>query len=189
MGAYTTSNHSGETHAYIGNCSGVNCDIGWGNITSVPSDIADGDADTTYNSDEVWIYESSDVFYLNGTYAMQQINNSFGNWSQSQGNYYTSTEVDTRVDSVENFTMQEINNSFGNWSQYLSVYSNIDTDSTDDQLQVGAYTSANHTAASHGYANSTLNFNVTSSGNLALGGNLTIGIFKIYVDENGNLII
>ena len=27
----------------IGNCSTKNCDIGWGNLTSVPSDIADGD--------------------------------------------------------------------------------------------------------------------------------------------------
>jgi len=29
--------------AYISNCSGANCDIGWGNLTGVPADIADGD--------------------------------------------------------------------------------------------------------------------------------------------------
>lgn len=32
--------------AYIGNCSGKNCDIGWGNLTSVPAGFADGVDDT-----------------------------------------------------------------------------------------------------------------------------------------------
>ncbi len=27
----------------IGNCSGTNCNIGWGNLTSIPADLADGD--------------------------------------------------------------------------------------------------------------------------------------------------
>jgi len=36
--------------AYIGNCSGKDCTIGWGNLTSIPADIADGDADTTINN-------------------------------------------------------------------------------------------------------------------------------------------
>lgn len=37
-----TADHSTATHSYIGNCSGKNCDIGWGNLTSVPAGFADG---------------------------------------------------------------------------------------------------------------------------------------------------
>ena len=65
-GRYYTANftvdHTAVTHGYIGNCSGANCDIGFGNITSLPDyytglqinascDARDTDTDTnTWNS-------------------------------------------------------------------------------------------------------------------------------------------
>ena len=50
-----TADHTSTTHSYIGNCSSANCDIGWGNLTGVPSgldtDVSDDYSATDFSSD------------------------------------------------------------------------------------------------------------------------------------------
>ncbi|GAF92989.1 unnamed protein product, partial [marine sediment metagenome] len=56
---YNLANHSAETHTYIGNCSGTDCTIGWGNLTSVPAGFADGIDNTAGDLDGLNIVNQS----------------------------------------------------------------------------------------------------------------------------------
>jgi hypothetical protein len=78
------------------------------------------------------LFSSGDgnITYSNGVFTLVKL--TLGEFTNNLGwitnavsdlvNYYTKTEVDTKIDSVENFTMQDINDSMKNWSQDKSNY-------------------------------------------------------------------
>lgn len=53
---------------------------------------------------------------------MQQINNSFGNWSQAQSLYATLVYVDTRFTSMNNLSTADIVTAVGNWTLDKPAY-------------------------------------------------------------------
>lgn len=135
----------------IGNCSGTNCDIGWGNITSVPADIADGDDDTTYTADEGNVTLVGTVIHLLPLDLAEHIN-SLGwitNTVSTLTNYFTKTETIAMI--LANFTINnnlvtnETINRINNVTLVLStargdivtnrtyLQNNIDTNRTDIQ--------------------------------------------------------
>lgn len=114
-GDYDGTNHSGETHAYIGNCSGKNCDIGWGNITGLLSTLDlnigdDYDSDNNFSLDYHAEYTLTGFRKANDTDTdttlgvnNENIINTSGelslNWTtvdnRTDNRYYKKTEIDT----------------------------------------------------------------------------------------------
>lgn len=150
MGYYTTTNHSAETHSYIGNCSAQDsCSLVAYQTDIIGNCSADQScANVIYTTDKLGnttaeiraqFSGGQNISIVNGIIS---INMSFSSLTGSSD--LSGLDIVNRTILLEygfingtglpNVSMQQINDSIGNWSQFLATYPNIDTDSTNDLI-------------------------------------------------------